>query len=463
MQDQSLKQLLVVEDNPGIQKQLKWAFEGYQVHLAQDRVSAMAALEKYKPPVVTLDLGLPPDPANASEGLALLQEILQITPHTKVIVVTGNNDRDNALKAISLGAYDFYQKPIDPDVLTLIVDRATNLYELEAENRRLESTKVSSPLDGIVGASKGILEACRMVEKVGPSEATTLILGASGTGKELFARALHQLSPRKDKSMIAVNCAAIPENLLESELFGYEKGAFTGAVKRTLGKIEYASGGTLFLDEIGDMPLTLQAKLLRFLQERVIERIGGRETIEVDVRIICATHQDLSKLISEQKFREDLYYRISEIVMEIPPLKEREGDRILLARTFLEEQRKQNKSAPDGFSEDAIGCIELHDWPGNVRELENKIKRAVVLADGNKITSSDLGFNSDSVEGHSLNLRQAREGVERQVIRQALLIHNSNMSQTANAMGISRPSLYNLMKKLGMSDETDKVENQRAH
>jgi two-component system NtrC family response regulator len=335
MADNALKPLLVVEDNPGLQKQLRWSFEGYQVYLAGDRPSALEQLQKHHMPVVTLDLGLPPDAANASEGFAALKEILKLAPHTKVIVVTGNDDRQNALKAISLGAYDFYQKPIEPDVLGLIVDRAYQLYELEEENRRLALAGNDLSLDGIVGASTSILAACRLVEKVGPTAATALVLGESGTGKELIARALHRLSPRKDKPFVALNCAAIPDNLLESELFGYEKGAFTGAISQTKGKIENASGGTFFLDEIGDMPLPLQAKMLRFLQERVIERLGGRKTIDVDVRIICATHCNLSQLIKEGGFREDLYFRISEIVIEIPPLRDREGDIMLLAQTFL--------------------------------------------------------------------------------------------------------------------------------
>jgi two-component system NtrC family response regulator len=452
--ENKLKPLLVVEDNPGLQKQLKWAFEGYKVYLASDRETAMEQLAKSAAPVVTLDLGLPPDPANASEGLEALSSILQKAPHTKVIVVTGNDDRANALQAVSLGAYDFYQKPVDPDVLGLIVDRAYSLYELEEENRRLVENAASSPLDGIVGASSQIQAACRMVEKVGPSESTTLILGASGTGKELFARSLHRLSARKDKPFVAVNCAAIPENLLESELFGYEKGAFTGAVKQTQGKIEFANGGTFFLDEVGDMPMQLQAKMLRFLQERVIERLGGRKPIEVDVRIVCATHQNLGKLIEEQLFREDLYYRISEIVLEIPPLREREGDKVLLAQTFLNRLSEENGRSFRGFTDDALAQIESHDWPGNVRELENKIKRAVVLADGNQITAEDLGFNSDN-EPLSLNLRKAREEAERRVIQQALSVYN-NISHAADAIGVSRPSLYNLMKKLGIADSSRK-------
>ncbi|MDT8281570.1 MAG: PEP-CTERM-box response regulator transcription factor [Gammaproteobacteria bacterium] len=452
MADNMLKPLLVVEDNPGIQKQLKWSFEGYQVLLAGDQASAIAQMQKFKAPVVTLDLGLPPDPANASEGLAALQEILKLAPHTKIIVVTGNDDRENALRAISLGAYDFYQKPIEPEVLSLIVDRAYQLYELEEENRQLVAGGSSSALDGVIGASKSMLAACRLVEKVGPSEATSLVLGESGTGKELIAKALHNLSPRKKKPFVALNCAAIPDNLLESELFGYEKGAFTGAVSQTRGKIETACGGTLFLDEIGDMPLPLQAKMLRFLQERVIERLGGRSSIEVDVRIVCATHRKLDQLIKSGEFREDLFYRISEIVVEIPPLREREGDAILLAKTFLDNFSEKNGRSFRGFSEGARIKINSYNWPGNVRELENRVKRAVVLAEGNRITTSDLGFDEKDDAAQSLNLRKARERVEREVIQRALAIYDNNVTHAADAMGISRPSLYQLVKKLELPE-----------
>ena len=451
MADDKLKPLLVVEDNPGLQKQLKWSFEGYQVYVAGDRVAAIEQLKQHHTPVVTLDLGLPPDPANASEGLAALEEILTLAPHTKVIVVTGNDDRQNALKAISLGAYDFYQKPVEPDILGLIVDRAYSLFELEEENRRLAEQGSVSPLDGIIGASLPMLAACRMVEKVGPSEATTLILGESGTGKELIAQALHRLSLRRDKPFVALNCAAIPENLLESELFGYEKGAFTGAVKQTPGRIETAEGGTFFLDEIGDMPMPLQAKMLRFLQERVIERVGGRTSIPVDVRILCATHQDLAESIKQARFREDLYYRISEIVIDIPPLREREGDKVLLAQNFLDRFSQKNGRSFRGFTHEARAQIEAYAWPGNVRELENKVKRAVVLAEGQQIASDDLGF-VEAGELESLNLRQAREQVERQVIKRALAIHDNNVTHAAEALGVSRPSLYALVKKLGMGE-----------
>ena len=452
MADSKLKPLLVVEDNLGIQKQLKWSFEGYQVLLAGDRASAIEQLRKHRPSVVTLDLGLPPDPANASEGLAALEEILDIEPHTKVIVVTGNDDRQNALEAISRGAYDFYQKPIEPEVLGLIVDRAYQLFEIEAENRRLAINSQESALDGVISGSKEMLSVCRLVEKVGPSEATSLVLGESGTGKELIAQALHRLSSRANKPFVALNCAAIPENLLESELFGYEKGAFTGAAKQSKGKIESVDGGTLFLDEIGDMPMPLQAKMLRFLQERVVERLGGRETIEVDVRIICATHRNLKQLIETGEFREDLYFRISEIVIDIPALRDREGDRLLLAQAFLDKFSQKNARSFRGFTEHARAKIDIYEWPGNVRELENRIKRAVVLAEGNRVSAEDLGFADSSNSTQTLDLRQAREQVEREVIQRALAIHDNNVTHAAEAMGISRPSLYQLVKKLELPE-----------
>ena len=452
MVSNTLRPLLIVEDNPGIQKQLKWSFDGYRVYLASDREAAVKHLKERDLPVVTLDLGLPPDPANATEGLALLGEILDSAPHTKVIVVTGNDDRANALKAVALGAYDFYHKPIDPDVLGLIVDRAYQLYELEEENRRLVNSDIGSPLDGIAGASDAMLSVRRLVEKVGPSEATALILGESGTGKELFARALHRLSPRSDRPFVALNCAAIPENLLESELFGYEKGAFTGAVKQTRGKIETASGGTLFLDEIGDMPMPLQAKMLRFLQERVIERLGGRDTIEVDLRIICATHRDLDELIKEGGFREDLFFRISEIVIEVPPLRDRNNDKLLLAQMFLQRFAEKNGRSFRGFTEQARVALDSYEWPGNVRELENRVKRAVVLAEGNLISATDLGFDAPETPPEPLSLRHAREKAEREAIQRALTIHDNNITKAAAALGISRPSLYQLVKKLGMPD-----------
>lgn len=444
------RKLLVVEDDPGLQSQLRWSFEGYEVLLAQDQDSALAHLRRAEPPVVTLDLGLPPDPANATVGLDTLAKILTLAPDTKVIVVTGNDERENAVKAIGLGAYDFYQKPIEPEILGLIVDRAYQLYELEQENRRLQQGSRLSPLSGVVANSSEMTRVCRMVEKVAPTDATVLLLGESGTGKELLARALHDLSPRADKRFVAINCAAIPETLLESELFGYEKGAFTGAGKQTKGKIEYAHDGTLFLDEVGDLPQPLQAKLLRFLQERVIERVGGREEIPVDVRVICATHQNLEKLIETAGYREDLYYRISEITLRIPPLRERTGDAVVLARAFLERYGESHKRAPRGFTDDALAAIETYTWPGNARELENRVKRATIMAEGSLITRDDLELGHLDADALPLNLKQVREQAERMAVERALALHDGNVSQAADILGVSRPTLYDLVKKFGL-------------
>jgi len=441
------KHLLVVEDDPGLQSQLRWCFDGYEVAIAGDRSDAIAQLRRHQPGVVLLDLGLPPDPGGVSEGHATLKEILSISPETKIIVVTGDNDRANAVKSIGLGAYDFYQKPVDSEILALIVDRAYSVYELELENRRLQLHQEDMPLSGVIATSPQMLKVCRMIEKVAPSNITTLILGASGTGKELFARALHELSPRASKKMVAINCAAIPSTLLESELFGYEKGAFTGASKQTLGKIEYADGGTLFLDEIGDLPMELQSKLLRFLQERVLERIGGRKEIPVDVRIICATHQDLSTLISEGKFREDLYYRLSEITIQIPAVNEREGDVLVLAKAFLERFRKESGSIVKGFDNNAILAIENYDWPGNVREMENRIKRSVIMADGPQVSVEDLELSMPDEEPMPFNLKQVREESEKRAILRALNHSEDNITETAKLLGITRPTLYSMMEK----------------
>lgn len=452
----SLKPLLIIEDDPGLQSQMRWSFAAYDIYIAGDRDTAITEVEQHKYPVVTLDLGLPPDPANATEGFAVLERILSISPYSKVIVVTGNDDTENAVKAIAMGAYDFYQKPIDPDILGLIIDRAHWLYELEEENRELLKDAAKSPLEGVLAASPQMLKVCQIVEKVAPTEVTTLLLGESGTGKEILARAIHSLSPRAKRAFIAINCAAIPENLLESELFGYEKGAFTGATKQTRGKIEYAEGGTFFLDEIGDLPMALQAKILRFLQERTIERLGGRKEIPIDVRVVCATHQDLPSLIQQGLFREDLYYRISEITIEIPPLRDREGDAILLARSFLDKIGKQNKKSLKGFTPDALRSIENYSWPGNVRELENKMKRAVVMADGSQVVVDDLDIAQSPVvmeeEEMIVDLRQVREKAEKQAINRALTLRKGNLSQTAELLGISRPTLYDLMGKYSLKN-----------
>ena len=445
------KKLLVVEDDPGLQTQLKWCFEGFEVIIAGDREAALEELERHHPPVMTLDLGLPPDADGTSEGFATLEQVLEKAPHTKVIVVTGNNDRNNALRAVALGAYDFFYKPIDADLLGFIVNRAFRLHEIESENHRLSLQHPQSPLEGVISASPEMLKVCRTIEKVAPADATVLLLGESGTGKELLARSLHALSNHADERFVAINCAAIPENLLESELFGYEKGAFTGAAKTTPGKIETAAGGTLFLDEIGDMPLTLQAKLLRFLQERVIERVGGRQEIPVDVRVICATHKDLLAMSREKEFREDLYYRISEITVRIPALREREGDVLLLARVFLEQASKQHGKQMHRFSKDALAALEAYPWPGNVRELENRVKRAVIMAENKQITAGDLelgGTGHD--ERASFNLREIRDQAERQAVVRALGHVGGKVSQAAELLGVSRPTMYDLLKKFNL-------------
>ncbi len=448
----SSRKLLIVEDDPGLMSQLRWCFEEYEVLGAEDQASAIAELRRHEPMVVLQDLGLPPNPEGVEEGLATLQEILKLSPHTKVIVVTGHGDQENALRSVAMGAYDFYQKPVDTDTLQLLVERAFNISELEAENRRLQSQAVDSPLDGIVAASEGMLAVCRMIEKIAPTDVTTLLLGESGTGKELLARALHRLSPRVEKRFVAINCAAIPENLLESELFGHEKGAFTGAAKQTLGKVELADGGTLFLDEIGDMPLALQAKMLRFLQERVIERVGGREEIPVDVRVVCATNQNPVEMIEQSTFREDLYYRVSEITIDIPPFRDREEGRLILARTLLARFSAQQGRVLS-FSDDANNAIEAYLWPGNVRELENKIKGAVIMADGNQITARDLGIDDAEPGPETLNLREVRRLAESKAIRVALMKAFGKITRAAEMLGVTRPTLYDLMNKYGLSAE----------
>ncbi|MDX1563417.1 MAG: PEP-CTERM-box response regulator transcription factor [Gammaproteobacteria bacterium] len=446
------RKLLIVEDDPGIQSQLRWCFEDYDVIVAEDRPSAIAELRRHEPAVVLQDLGLPPDDSGVEEGFATLREIVALSPHTKVIVVTGHGDQGNAVNAVGSGAYDFYEKPVDVDTLQLIVSRAFHIHDLEAENRRLLAEQGASPLDGIVAASEPMLKVCRMIEKVGPTSATTLLQGESGTGKELLARALHRLSPRAEGPFVAINCAAIPDTLLESELFGFEKGAFTGAVKTTPGKIEVADGGTLFLDEIGDMPLALQAKLLRFLQERTIERIGGRSEIAVDVRIVCATNKNLADAMAAGEFREDLYYRVSEISIAIPPVRDRHGGRILLARHLLSRLAKGEGKSFKGFSADAQDAIDSYAWPGNVREMENRIKAAVIMADGKFVTAEDLNLQSEE-DGPVLNLRAVRQRAETDAVKQALIRSGGNVSKAAELLGITRPTLYDLMQKYDIREQ----------
>jgi two-component system NtrC family response regulator len=443
------KVLLVVEDDEGLQRQLKWAYEGYEVVCAGDRQAAIDALRAHEPAVVTLDLGLPPDPDGTSEGFATLQEILRLKPDTKVIVATGHGARESALTAVAMGAYDFYKKPVDIDDLGLIVARAFHLHDIEHENRRLESGAATNVLGSIITGAPEMMKVAKTIERVASADVSVMLLGASGTGKELLARAVHEQSGRKGE-FIAINCAAIPENLLEAELFGYERGAFTGAVKSNVGKIELAQGGTLFLDEVGDIPLPLQVKLLRFLQERIIERIGGRSGIAVDTRIICATHQDLQAMIGDGRFREDLYYRLAEIVVTIPSLAERSGDAALLARHFVNRFSRELNSAASSLSPDALAAIDAYGWPGNVRELENRIKRAVIMADGKSITAADLDLGSSAAPDDGalpINLRAAREVADRKAIRQAMSRSDNNISGAAKLLGISRPTLYDLLKQ----------------
>jgi two-component system, NtrC family, response regulator len=442
--------LLIVEDDLGLQKQLKWCFDEHEVLVAGTRSEALAQLRRFEPPVVLQDLGLPPDPEGVAEGMQTLREILSLAPDTKVIVVTGNNDRDNAVRAVSLGAYDFYQKPVDTDVLRLIVSRAFHIHALEEQNRQLRERQFNSPFEGLIATDEAMLKVCRMVEKVAPTDVSVLVLGESGTGKELLARAVHTQSSRRDGKFVAINCAAIPEALLESELFGHEKGAFTGAVKQTIGKVELANGGTLFLDEIGDMPLALQAKLLRFLQGRVIERVGGREEIPVNVRVVCATNKDLQALIAEQRFRQDLYFRISEVVINVPPLRDRPGGTTVLAHALLRKYGGMHGRPKRGFTEEAIAALAAYSWPGNVRELENRVKTAMIMAEGSLITAEDLNLK-EAVDGLLLfNLKEVRTRAERQAIQQALSITDGNISRTAELLGVSRPTLYDLMNKYGV-------------
>ena len=442
--------LLIVEDDPGLQAQLKWAWPDFEVIIAGDRTSAIAALRSEEPAVVTLDLGLPPDADGTSEGFAVLDAIMALKPDTKVIVASGHGARGSALQAIAKGAYDFYQKPLDIEALALIVRRALQLQQIEAENRQLSarSGEDNKVLGRMITAAPEMIKVARTIERVANTNVSVMLLGASGTGKELLARGLHDASDRSGGAFVAINCAAIPENLLESELFGHEKGAFTGAVKTTEGKIELADGGTLFLDEVGDIPLPLQVKLLRFLQERVIERVGSRKSIPVDTRIVCATHQDLEAMIAAAQFREDLFYRLAEIVVKIPSLAERPGDATLLAKVFLGRFAREMNQPVKGFAPDALAAIDAWAWPGNVRELENRVKRAVIMTETKLIGAADLDLAElDAAEAQTLNLKSAREGVDRKVIRHALARSEGNISNSAKLLGISRPTLYDLLKQ----------------
>jgi two-component system, NtrC family, response regulator len=454
MSNNSTPPLLIVEDDLALQKQIKWSLDRFESVTADDRESALVQLRRYQPTVVTMDLGLPPDPDSVSEGFKLLEQMLAIDPAIKVIVLTGQNDQANALRAVALGAYDFLAKPFEPEVLSLTIERAQRLAELQAENRRLQSLHQPDALSGLITRDAEMMRLSRTVERVAGSDATVLLLGESGTGKEVLAQGLHAASKRPGR-FVAINCAAIPENLLESELFGYEKGAFTGASKTTPGKFESAHNGTLMLDEIGDLPHSLQAKLLRFLQQRTVERLGGRNEIPVDVRVVGATHQDLKALIAEGRFREDLYYRLAEIVITIPPLRARTGDAVLLSHAFLRRFAQDQRRTGLSFSDDAVKAIEQHRWPGNVRELLNAIKRASIMADTDRLTCEDLGLPSPasddgSTERSDLDLRSVREAAERQAIVAALARSNGNIVKASEILGVSRPTLYDLMRRLSI-------------
>lgn len=451
MTTEKLRQLLVVEDDPALQKQIRWSFDQYEVLLAGDRESALTQVRRHAPAVVTMDLGLPPDADSVSEGFKLLEQIIALSPNAKIIVLTGQNEQANALRAVALGAYDFFVKPFEPEILNLTIERAFRFYDLQQENLRLQAMQQPDALGTLITRDPEMLRICRTIEKVAATSATVMLLGDSGTGKELLARGLHNASPRREARFVAINCAAIPENLLESELFGYEKGAFTGATKTTPGKIESAHKGTLMLDEIGDLPLPLQSKLLRFLQERVIERVGGRQEIPIDVRIVCATHQDLKALISEGRFREDLYYRLAEIVVTIPPLRDRVGDAALLAHALVRRFAKEQNRNSLTLSEGALHTISTYPWPGNVREMENCLKRAVIMAEGNTLSAQDLGLDQASDASTApLDLRSIRDAAERKAIIAAVSRSNGNLARAAEILGVSRPTLYDLMHKLGL-------------
>jgi two-component system NtrC family response regulator len=451
MSDPESSVLLVIEDDAAALRQLRWTFEDCEVLTAKDRREAVQQAKARRPGVVLLDLGLPPDAEGASEGLAALREILSHAPETKVVVVTGREEREHALEAVGLGAYDFYRKPIEAEELRFLVRRAFRLYHLERENRRLAQAATVEPLPGVIARSDGMAEVCRLVERAASSDISVLLTGESGTGKEVLARALHERSSRRQGPFVAINCAAIPEHLLESELFGHERGAFTGAVRRSVGRLELARGGTLLLDEIGDMPGGLQAKVLRFLQERVVQRVGGREEIHVDVRVVSASHRDLKTLVAEGGFREDLYYRISELEIAIPPLRDRGEDALLLARHFFDRFRRDAGRPLQSLGPDAVSAVLRHSWPGNVRELENRLKRAVVISEGPRLTAADLDLGSLD-EGPPPSLQEAVRHAERRAVERAWAEAGGNVSRAGKILGVSRPTVYKLLKEHGFRE-----------
>ena len=453
--------ILVIDDDESIRTQMKWGLIGdYDIYLAMDAASAMELVKTTRPPLVTLDLGLPPDPGGTSEGLKLLSEILEHDKSTKVLVVTGNPERSSALEAVNRGAHDFFTKPVNIEELKAILTRAYYVHSLETEYRTLQHRLDTSSFGEIIGSSAKMTEVFNIIRQVSTTDVPVLITGASGTGKELIARSIHSHSSRQDKPIIAINCGAIPENLMESELFGHEKGSFTGAHTQRLGRIETADGGTLLLDEIGELPLTLQVKLLRFLQDHKIERVGGRESIDVDVRIIAATNKNIKKLTKQGLFREDLYYRLAVVSIAVPPLKERDDDIIHLAKAFLNRYSDPDR-APMAFRNDAEEAMKTYKWPGNVRELENKVRRAITFANGTTITPADMGFDESSTEPMSLDMKDAKIHLEVGLINKAIAKHNGNIKRAAGDLGITRPTLYSLMKKYGIKQPEGASDNEK--
>jgi two-component system NtrC family response regulator len=453
----SRPKLLVIEDDPALCAQYRWSFSGWRVLIAHDRAEAEAVARREEPSVALLDLGLPPDPEGVAEGFATLEALRRIAPMLPVIVSSGQDQRENALRAIALGAYDFCPKPADLAMLRTVLDRALRLRELEEENLRLAAAPRPSPVRDIITADEAMLKVCRTIERLAAVSVPVLLLGESGTGKEALARALHEMGPRAKKEFVALNCAAIPETLLESELFGHEKGAFTGAVRQVPGKIEAANGGTLFLDEIGDLPASLQAKLLRFLQDQTFERIGGRTPIRVDVRIVSATNQPLEEYAAQGRFRGDLLYRLNGVTVRIPPLRERGEDALLLARWFLARESLSLGRKTRGFDATATAAIAAHSWPGNVRELQNRVRRAALMADGPLVTAADLELAAPEAAARPVttpaefDLRAARLRAERETIERALAHAGGNVAAAAKLLGISRPTLYGLLETHGLS------------
>lgn len=448
------QKLLIVDDDEDLRTQMKWALTAeYDVLQAEDRPSAMAAINKDQPAVVTLDLGLPPLPAGVDEGFAVLDEILNEYSHTKVIIITGRGEKEYALRAVEKGAYDFFYKPIQLDELKVVLHRAFHVSQLEQEQRTLRNRLSADNFEGMIGTNQKMQDVFSDIRKVASTDEPVLIVGESGTGKELVAHALHRISLRQTNKFVPINCGAIPENLIESELFGHEKGAFTGAHIQRKGKFEMADGGTIFLDEIGELPLNLQVKLLRFLQDGMVERIGGRETIPVNTRIIAATNRDLKEAMKEGKFREDLFFRLGVIMIALPPLRERNEDILLLAKVFLDRYTQVNKKKIKGFTNQALDAIEQYLWPGNVRELENRIKRAVIMTDGKKITPEDLEINESFQKRDRLGLKEARDLLEKELVVKSLARNDGNLTKASTELGVSRPTLYDLMEKYGIPKE----------